>query len=50
MEHAMLALIIEHFKLLVLFGLIGAMVTLSHFGKRQEFSSVRPRESEDPAH
>jgi hypothetical protein len=49
MEHAMLALIIEHFKLLVLFALVGTMVTLSRFGGRQEFSPAPPRESGDPA-
>ena len=36
LEQAMLALVIEYSKLLLLFLLIGTVVTLSRFGARQK--------------
>jgi hypothetical protein len=35
LEQAMLAIVIEYSKLMLLFVLIGTVVTLSHFGARQ---------------
>ena len=49
LEQAMLALVIEYSKLLLLFLLIGTVVTVSHFSARRGFSSARPREGGDPA-
>jgi hypothetical protein len=49
LEQAMLALVIEYSKLLLLFLLIGTVVTVSHFSERRGFSSARPREGGDPA-
>ena len=39
LEQAMLALVIEYSKLLLLFLLIGTVVTLSHVGRRRERAS-----------
>jgi hypothetical protein len=39
LEQAMLALLIENSKLLLLFLLIGTVVTLSHVGRRRERAS-----------
>ena len=44
----MLAHVIVYSKLLLLFLLIGTVVTLSRFGERGQLSSARPRESGDP--
>jgi hypothetical protein len=34
---------------MMLFLLIGAVVTLSRFGERPDFTSAHPHESQDPA-
>jgi hypothetical protein len=39
MEQAMLALVIEYSKLLLLFVLIGTVVVASHVGRRRERAS-----------
>jgi hypothetical protein len=39
MDQAMLALIIEYSKPMMLFLLIGSVITLSHFGRRRGESS-----------
>jgi hypothetical protein len=44
MEQAMLTLIIQYSKPMMLFPLIGSVIMLSHFGRRREFSA-RPREA-----
>ena len=46
----MLALVIEYSKLMLLFVLIGTVVTLSRFGARRDFSSAHPGEGGDLAH
>lgn len=48
MEQAMLTLIIQYSKPMMLFLLIGSVIMLSHFGRRREFSA-RPREGGDQA-
>jgi hypothetical protein len=49
MEQMMLALMIEYSKPVMLFLLIGTVVTLSRFGGRRGFSSAHPHESQDAA-
>jgi hypothetical protein len=46
----MLALVIAHSKLMLLFLLIGTVVALSRLGAPRDFSSAHPGESADQAH